>query len=669
MLKLWAKVFSYDIFLSYSREDDALVAVVHGALKRRFLTFKDDNAIDHWERFKDRIDRELKRSRRLVVLLTSNALESKFVDYECRTYCDNHAKPRIAPIFVAPVTAENLPEDWAWIAEYQGMHVSNPAGSWESNRTKTDIDELYTSVSELGHGPRQLSLARWAGTILIVTLVGLVVWGGVTWQQARLQRLRNTNVQRATAAEGRMDYAHAAIELRHACDVGIPDEALIQRRVEVLSKVILQPVRSVKIPNGWRLMTICALDGQPRLVLRDVENEFTDMGRVIIAGVEDSQWQRSIPTPHESQPQVDVWGNQLFLATGKRLTRITLNGPDSPIKSVPLGLKSGMVEGGFDSIELAVTEENLLILGRSDKPRKLLVLDPTTLDITAQHKIEDLEDMQTMVTLSRKSGRLATVVRRKVGFDLAVSLEELTTNGKFRPLQTIRPDLARNHVGSLFSLYKVVSAPEDAQMFIAFHQLNLAGAPDRRGSVHWIAVDMRFARKPWTMDPGIERLRGTTVADRFEAVYRRNSKELRALQNQSLVVLDRPGVTLTAEARAWTLDTMLGPVKQRSFRAFVGDKQSLTVYDDVKPVFVSPWSAVPSEISKRAKEPAAPWEYEVDPLKMSISADGRWLAVELMDDRVLLYRHHRTGLNEGAEVRSWPSLEDWPTLTISADTN
>jgi len=615
VLRWWMAVFGADVFISYARSDGARIATkTRDALAHRLLVFLDVSQLVHGEEVPERIERELRKARQLVVILTPDALASPWVRRECESYRRfRDQRARIVPVFVRPVHPAHLPRDWQWIADRHGEFVDAlaPAAPIVADEAELDVERgLRLAIEQMLRGPRQLTLARRASALIAGVLIAIPA---LAWFIIDRQRERTVHLQAAASAESELRFADAAWNVAMGLDVAGDDETR-QRLDADLQRAFLRPFAVVDLDSCWRLEALGSHGGEPRFIVRDAERESTDGGRIGVAGP--AGWFHLLDAPSEAQPQCAIAADVAFVLASGILHRIPFDGTAE--RSVPAAVTRSLIVGALDCTQLSVRDGEVLLLDRALPQHHLLVFDAHTLDLKARFTIEDEENSETLVALSRRSGALAIVVRRRVGTaELGLSVSRLTRSGELMELRDFAPDLQRKHVGSVFSLYSIELAPDDGQVFVALHELNLWGAPESRGGgVHWLALDPESARAPLTLEPGIDALRPTLSLSAFEAVYQRDSHELRALSCRSLVLLDRPAVTVAPRADAWTLLEM--PPPGLAFRAFVATRTDLVVYDDARPVLRTAWRHA---LGSMGVEP--------EPLKMLASADDRFVVLEL----------------------------------------
>src|SRR5688572_9857610 len=84
-LRVWARAFGYDVFISYKRSDAYERAVeIKKELEKRYLVFFDVDSIEAGRKYREEIANAFLRTRTMVVLLTEGALQpGSQVESEC----------------------------------------------------------------------------------------------------------------------------------------------------------------------------------------------------------------------------------------------------------------------------------------------------------------------------------------------------------------------------------------------------------------------------------------------------------------------------------------------------------------------------------------------------------------------------------------------------------
>lgn len=655
--RLWIAAFGYDVFISYARGDGvAFAREVKRSMEHRYFVFLDEEGIHAGEQYSHTIEKEIRRARCLVVLMTEHAVESPWVKRECNAFRKHHQpRPRIAPVFFHPVNPKSLPPDWNWIAGWHGHIIGAEAGSVSNSGTAGTLNAISRTANDVFTGVRKRQAFQAALTVLPVLVAGLFVSIGFQLNQGEM---RSRHLQAATAAENQLDFDRAALALSQAKDAGAGNPAFREHLANTLARTRLLPYRILDVPSGWRLMALAENYKGPVLILRDGDRESTTNGRIAI--VDSSGRSCFIPAPHELQPQCVIKGSNAYVAASGKLHRIDLNSPKLQLTTTSTDLPSGMMFGGFDSVEIEVQEETVTVLGRTgiDKPTRILVYDATTLGLLDKLSIPEVTNAETMVTLS-PGPDFAFVVRRTLGRDLELQTLRFDKTG-LKPMKDFVPDLRRTRDASIFSLYFACLAPSNDQAFVAVHELNMAGTPEQRANgIRWVALDLTYPRMPWTLESGIVELQPTRSYGAYEAVFRLESRELRALQFKSFVVLDRPSVTLAPNAMAWTLASK--PKDNLSFQAYVTDRKTLTMYDDLRPMQRVNWREALG-LGAQGDGIDIP-----DPLRLLTTQNDRFLGLELSGSangmrQIIVWRQQQNGLSMGklttSELRR--VLFEWP---------
>lgn len=185
--QVWARVFGYDVFVSYCRKDSkAVIDPIVRSLERRFLVFRDEAEIDGAEKIPDRIEHELRRSRMLVVVLTQGALRSKWVQRETEYFRKILSKRRKAlPVFVSPVDPDAVPSHLNWLTDYKGFFVPTANGPML----------LGSAAQQCYRGLRQRVLASASLWVLLFSVTGLSAVSYFRMQVSESRRLASASMQ------------------------------------------------------------------------------------------------------------------------------------------------------------------------------------------------------------------------------------------------------------------------------------------------------------------------------------------------------------------------------------------------------------------------------------------------------------------------------------------
>src|SRR5262245_3718236 len=126
-------VLLHDVFISYSRRDSPFASALHQALERyvpprglnvphrRLNVFRDLEDFTGTEYYQS-VERHLSRSRRLVIICSPHAYQSKFVDDEVHRFSQSHNPGDIIPVLIA-----GLPNHEAATPETQAAMAFPPA--------------------------------------------------------------------------------------------------------------------------------------------------------------------------------------------------------------------------------------------------------------------------------------------------------------------------------------------------------------------------------------------------------------------------------------------------------------------------------------------------------------------------------------------------------------
>lgn len=116
-----AKSQSADIFLSYSFKDRPWVSEFVSALKDAGIKAWDASEITPGERWKDKIQKALRDSSTLIILLSRNSIESRWTFFEIGAAVAG--KKRIIPVLTEDIDMKNLPP---LLTQFQVLKESSP---------------------------------------------------------------------------------------------------------------------------------------------------------------------------------------------------------------------------------------------------------------------------------------------------------------------------------------------------------------------------------------------------------------------------------------------------------------------------------------------------------------------------------------------------------------
>ncbi len=642
LLHQWARWFGHDLFLSYRRTDGLPIARwLHDEHQRQFLVFFDRTGIDFGERFDDRIARAVRKAKMLVVVLTPDALQAKWVRDECELYRQRPlARQWIVPVFVHPITAENLPADWSWIRGHHGIVVD--ADSRESlARDGYAASTLAQPVRNQSTGVRRRTVAvRTLGGALLFAL--LVV--GWSLHTKDLRARRDALVTAAATMAGEHRYLEAAQRIEQAVATSGKDAELeaLQRRYR--DRAPLRPYAAIEVPANWSMLAIDRAGDEPRLVLQDSGPDGTQNERIAITGPQACL--HVLPTPGASQVQLLVHDGVLFVVAAGVLHRLPLGDPRG-VKSVALSTPSNVAVSAFDADELTVANGTVRVLARALEPPLAMLFAADDLSPRGVFPVPAPDERQELLRLSRRRDDLVFAFGRlRDPTALQFRCRSLAIDGTWRPETSITVPTAVTT--AMPSLWQFELAPGDGALFAVIHEQDFFA---NRSSVRWLAIDLSAPRQPLWMEPSIERLHPLPVHGPFEAVYRLESRELRALQFVDFMRLDRPAVTLTPRADAFAV-AKAAPAGH-SFRAFAIDREDLRLLDDAEPGQRSAWQQALGIDGPTADQPAP------TPLRLHLAADASYLAAEFdvaIAERsvILVWR-----LVDGSNEANWSSGSGW----------
>ena len=121
------------VFISHASKDTALAKRVAAVLKKSGLEVWDDQKIMPGENWAERVAEALRESEAMVVLLTPEALQSKWVrrDIEYALSEKRYSK-RLIPVLVPPVAEESERMEIPWILRRLNL-LKLPEGNKEEN--------------------------------------------------------------------------------------------------------------------------------------------------------------------------------------------------------------------------------------------------------------------------------------------------------------------------------------------------------------------------------------------------------------------------------------------------------------------------------------------------------------------------------------------------------
>ena len=176
------RVIGYDVFICHARSDGAETAnrIANRLRKNRYSVFLDIRGIEFAEDIGDRISTALKKSKLLLVLLSSAAWKSSYVADEIRQFGQHRN--------IIPVLIDAEPDD----ATRQARHVSSRRGIDALDLSDRNLgDEVVSAVSGqrgwLTNRRRAIAIALGG---LFLVLVSLVSLGALAKSQNKLAQIR-----------------------------------------------------------------------------------------------------------------------------------------------------------------------------------------------------------------------------------------------------------------------------------------------------------------------------------------------------------------------------------------------------------------------------------------------------------------------------------------------
>jgi hypothetical protein len=147
---LYRFLFGYDLFISYSSRNVAYAEVLEQALKaRRFRVFRDATGIESGALLQDILG-TARKSRAMVLLLTSSAVESTWVAAEVAAHAGAPGTCRIIPILPDSSVLLRLPPELAFVSQYTGIREEpeNVEAANLNNATIGSIEHSFQVIRQ-----------------------------------------------------------------------------------------------------------------------------------------------------------------------------------------------------------------------------------------------------------------------------------------------------------------------------------------------------------------------------------------------------------------------------------------------------------------------------------------------------------------------------------------
>jgi len=619
---VWARLFGFDIFITYTRRDGETYAVaLKRALDREYLVFFDASGIQGGQSIPERIRSEIRRCRLHIVVLTPKAVdptESPWIFKEVGLHFDCDREPRIQTIFFPPNAPHNLPSRLKQLADHKGVHelpnaemTGSPsihvleaiaghapydaseiwARALESaaenpNRAHAFV-EIQSAFGVVRQRTRMLQAASAACCLFMLSAIG--AWWGHDVAQRRLTLASN-----AETAEANLRFLEAERHWLTASKLAPWGSGKFREMWSRASeRRLLTPAAGITLPLGWRALALGAHSNEWRLLAHRLHDLNVANGRA--AFVDRSGWRETIATGNDYNPRVLFKSDAAYLHAAGKITRIPNDG--GPRREVDLGLTSYELASLPPQVELGWKAGRLCVLAGLENPPQFFVLNPTTLHIESRTELKLPIDLPTPETERDGSERFGEAIFRLSARDDAFVV---ATWRRFTDYQVglvtwgldLRPEMAAREfplpmtdIGPVTSpkLETFELSPGDAQIFLRITTFNLfGGTPWRSGRNFWLALDTESQRPPFLMESMISEVWPLPAHQPLEAYYRVDGGDLRALLFPDFVVTARPPVGVLHEVRA----ASLLPIPQNDvFTLAAATSHEIVLIRDAKPVF------------------------------------------------------------------------------------
>lgn len=520
----WNRLWGYDLFISYSQRDSLPYArqLEQALRKRKFQSFRDEHQLHASDHLPTTLEVALRKSRVLLLVLSPQALASKWVRQELTTYLALPPPRQVLPVYFGSRLPEELPPPFDVLHDYLG--IPEEPQRWSlgpSDKVLDDIERRFRAV-------RQRTLRRMGlGTLTLGLLAA--AWAG----KSRLELARAETRQRAWLARaeslrhGRYNDL-AELALARAVAEGAPwSDSLRSRYQEARQGRLLLPVASWNVGASERLIHWTAWKGESVAVLRD-----HDTGQLWL---HHRGSRTQLGPPCETSPKVASSPPLLAWTCGQELRRVRLDVPED-VRHLSLGLEPE---------ELRLFPQQLRLLERTDKEVRVRALEPLTLSSSLTTPLGPAEDFP-LVHLCPTPDPLAYGVSREDrGFRLLRWPEapgSAPTSESFLP-----PDDLHSPFRS--SLDSAFSAPR-CDRFL-FHSFRWA-LPGQPGTSGWFQYTPGDLRAPLPLESGLHTPHLVDARTGAELLYLTDTKDLRLLSVTSPVVLQPEVATLASRVHTFT---------------------------------------------------------------------------------------------------------------------
>ncbi|WP_206170892.1 toll/interleukin-1 receptor domain-containing protein [Phragmitibacter flavus] len=618
----WQRLFGYDIFITYTRRDgEAYAHELCRALENKYLVFLDHTSIQGGQAFRARIQREIRRCQLHLVVITPKAVnerEAPWIFDEVDWHFARRREPRIQTIFFLPNTPNNLPNRLKRLAQHKGVfelpgaelagspsiHVLEAITGRESYRASQiwtealasvegnpnrlhAVDEIRSAFSAVRQRTRMIQTGITACCLLLTSCIG--AW----WAHDVAQR-RLTIAGNARSAETSLRFMEAEELWQEAARLAPwGKEELRSKWQQARNQRLLTPAADIKLPPGWRTHAVGSSGGEWRVVGYRMHDSEASNG--LVALIDQHGWRKTVPTGDDFNPRVLFHPDAIYVHAAGKITRIPHNG--EPRREVDLKLTSYQLASFPPQVEMAWKAGRLCVLAGVERPPQVFLLDPVTLNIESRTELKLPVDLPTPETEPDGTDRFGEAIFRLSTRDdtLAVAVWRRFTEYKvgvvtwglnLQPKPAARQfELPMTEIGPVTSpeLETFELSPGDAQIFLRITTFNFfGGTPRRSGREFWLALDTASYRPPLLMESMIAKVWPLPAHQPFEAYYRVDGGDLRALLFPDFVVTARPPVGVLRGVRA----ASLAPVPQNDvFTLAAATDYEVVLIRKAKPVF------------------------------------------------------------------------------------
>jgi TIR domain len=140
-------------FISYSNRDEALAErLMRDLTRNRIVCWKAPGDLSIGESFEERLVRTVRRCDRLVVLLSGDAIESRWVKLEVETALDAEAKSPGRATRVLPLRVDDAIEERGsgWVDACRSRHIGDFRAWRDDARYRAALESLLSAIRTLG---------------------------------------------------------------------------------------------------------------------------------------------------------------------------------------------------------------------------------------------------------------------------------------------------------------------------------------------------------------------------------------------------------------------------------------------------------------------------------------------------------------------------------------